>query len=259
MNVTIFPLGAGQQVGRSCIFLKYPQGPSVLLDIGLHMGRKNAQQWPNLDLLLKKYNTEDINKIIDIVLISHFHLDHCGALPLLIIKYNYRGIVLTSHPSRCIIPYMLFDFQKVSKNNKYKYRPNQIWQCVKSLKSIDLRESFVHKNMRVTAFYAGHVLGAVMFCVEFKGVKVVYTGDFSSVADRHLKGAQIDPIRPQILISESTYGIINRMWKKSREIMFMKNIEKTFKRGGKVLIPVFSLGRAQEMFALIEDIWAKHG
>lgn len=60
-----------------------------------------------------------------------------------------------------------------------------------------------------------------MFLVEYKGVKVVYTGDYNTVADRHLSACQIDKVNPDILISESTYGTAVRDWKKNRELQFM--------------------------------------
>lgn len=83
-----------------------------------------------------------------------------------------------------------------------------------------------------------------MFLIEYKGVKVVYTGDYNTVADRHLSACQIDKVDPDILISESTYGTAVWDWKKNRELQFMQQIKETFDEGGKVLIPVFALGRA---------------
>ena len=99
-------------------------------------------------------------------------------------------------------------------------------------------------EIKVTAFYAGHVLGAAMFSIECNGEKVVYTGDFNMTADRHLGSAWIQKVKPDVVITETTYATTIRDSKRSREREFLKQVHETLDRGGKVLIPVFALGRA---------------
>lgn len=99
-------------------------------------------------------------------------------------------------------------------------------------------------DIKVTAYYAGHVLGAAMFSVECGGEKLVYTGDFNMTADRHLGSAWIDKIKPDVVLTETTYATTIRDSKRSREREFLKQVHETLDRGGKVLIPVFALGRA---------------
>lgn len=162
-------------------------------------------------------------------------------------------------PTRAILPYMLEDFRKVILDTQQKsdplnpeakpsiplYTQENIKQCLAKIKVLNLHETIVCKDIRIKAFYAGHVLGACMFCIEYKGVKVVYTGDFNSNADRHLGPAWIEKLHPDLLISESTYATTIRDSKRSRERDFLKEIQDTIDNGGKVLIPVFALGRAQ--------------
>lgn len=69
-----------------------------------------------------------------------------------------------------------------------------------------MHETIEIKGIRIKSYYAGHVLGACMFLMEYNGIKVVYTGDFNSNADRHLGAAWIEKIYPDLLITESTYG-----------------------------------------------------
>ena len=71
---------------------------------------------------------------------------------------------------------------------------------------INLHETLEIKGIKLKAYYAGHVLGACMFSIEYKGICVVYTGDFNSCADRHLGAAWIDKLKPDLLITESTYA-----------------------------------------------------
>lgn len=96
----------------------------------------------------------------------------------------------------------------------------------------------------MTAYYAGHILGACMFYVECNGESVVYTGDYNMTADRHLGAAWIEKLRPDLCITETTYATTIRDSKRSREREFLKCVQETLDNGGKVLIPVFALGRA---------------
>ena len=110
-------------------------------------------------------------------------------------------------------------------------------------------------DIKVTAYYAGHVLGAAMFAIECNGETCVYTGDFNMTADRHLGSAWIAKLKPDIVITETTYATTIRDSKRSREREFLKQVHETLDGGGKVLIPVFALGRAQELCILLETYW----
>ena len=94
-----------------------------------------------------------------------------------------------------------------------------------------------------------------MFYVECNGDSVVYTGDYNMTADRHLGAAWIAKLRPDLCITETTYATTIRDSKRSREREFLKCVHETLDNGGKVLIPVFALGRAQELCILLETYW----
>ena len=82
-KLIIQPLGAGQEVGRSCIYLKY-KGRKILLDCGIHPGMNGHDSLPYFDLIQNEL--EDV----ELLLISHFHLDHCGALPWFLQKSPFK-------------------------------------------------------------------------------------------------------------------------------------------------------------------------
>ena len=178
---------------------------------------------------------------------------------------GYNGEIFMTTPTRAILPYMLEDFRKVILDTQNKssdpqqtpialYTQENIKQCLGKVKVINLHETVVCKDIRIKAYYAGHVLGASMFLIEYKGVKVVYTGDFNSNADRHLGPAWIEKVHPDLLISESTYATTIRDSKRARERDFLKEVQDTIDEGGKVLIPVFALGRAQVFFLFLCNI-----
>ena len=81
LNIT--PLGAGQEVGRSCIMMEF-KGKKIMLDCGIHPGLSGMDALPFIDMI----EVDDI----DLLLISHFHLDHCGALPWFLTKTTFKGI-----------------------------------------------------------------------------------------------------------------------------------------------------------------------
>jgi cleavage and polyadenylation specificity factor subunit 3 len=88
-EMVIMPLGGGQEVGRSCILLKF-RGRTILLDCGIHPGREGMDSCPFFDMVEPEK--------VDLILISHFHIDHCAALPYFTEKTNFKVLLLPSLP-----------------------------------------------------------------------------------------------------------------------------------------------------------------
>lgn len=109
-----------------------------------------------------------------------------------------------------------------------------------------------------TPYHAGHVLGACMFLIDIAGLRILYTGDYSREEDRHLVKAEIPPIRPDVLIVESTYGVQTLESRPEKELRFTTLIHSIIRRGGHVLLPQFALGRAQELLLIMDEYWKKH-
>lgn len=109
-----------------------------------------------------------------------------------------------------------------------------------------------------TPYHAGHVLGACMFLIDIAGLRILYTGDYSREEDRHLVKAEIPPIRPDVLIVESTYGVQTLESRPEKELRFTTLIHSIIRRGGHVLLPQFALGRAQELLLILDEYWKKH-
>ena len=136
--------------------------------------------------------------------------------------------------------------------------PEQITECVRRIQTIEVGETRVfNEKIKVTCFYAGHVLGAAMFHIDIDGYTVAYTGDYNTICDRHLAGAYMPKIYPDVLMTETTYGDKVRDTKRVREREFLKKIQETIDKGGKVLIPIFALGRAQELCIVLDTYWKR--
>lgn len=154
------------------------------------------------------------------------------------------------------------------------YTEADLEASMEKIEVINFHEEKDVGGVRFWAYNAGHVLGAAMFMIEIAGVKVLYTGDFSRQEDRHLMAAEIPTVRPDILITvmciwtfstqhffiitsalfskkESTYGTHIHEKREDRESRFTGLIHEIVTRGGRCLIPVFALGRAQELLLIL--------
>lgn len=256
-DIKITPLGAGQDVGRSCILLSMG-GKNIMLDCGMHMGYNDERRFPDFSYIVPE---GPITSQIDCVIISHFHLDHCGALPYMSEIVGYTGPIYMTHPTKAIAPILLEDMRKVAVERKGEsnfFTSQMIKDCIKKVTAVTLHQSvMVDSELEIKAYYAGHVLGAAMFWIKVGSQSVVYTGDYNMTPDRHLGAAWIDKCRPDLLISESTYATTIRDSKRCRERDFLKKVHECVEKGGKVLIPVFALGRAQELCILLETYWER--
>lgn len=98
-----------------------------------------------------------------------------------------------------------------------------------------------------------------MFLIEIAGLKIFFTGDYSREQDRHLVSAEVPKgVKVDVLITESTYGVASHIPRVEREQALMKSITGILNRGGRVLMPVFALGRAQELLLILDEYWGRH-
>ena len=258
-NITVLPLGAGQDVGRSCIIVRLG-GKTIMFDCGLHMAFNDSRRFPDFTHLAP---SGPYTAHVDLVLLSHFHLDHSGGLPYFTERAGYAGPVLMTAPTRAIIPVLLEDFRKIVMDGLEHTDPQffsaaDIARCLAKTVVLELdRECEAAPGVFVTAHYAGHVLGAAMFTVRVGNQSVLYTGDFNVTPDRHLGAARVPRLAPDVLITESTYAATTRDSKRFREQEFLSRVKAAVDRGGKVLIPVFALGRAQELCLLLDTFWRR--
>lgn len=254
-NIKVVPLGAGQDVGRSCILVSIG-GKCVMLDCGMHMGYNDNRRFPDFSFIT---DSGRLTEHIDCVIISHFHLDHCGSLPYFSEMVGYDGPIYMTHPTKAICPILLEDYRRISvekKGDTNFFTSQMIKACMKKVITVNLHQTIqVDDELQIKAYYAGHVLGAAMFLVTAGTQSFVYTGDYNMTPDRHLGAASIDKCRPDLLITESTYATTIRDSKRCRERDFLKKLLECVEKGGKVLIPVFALGRAQELCILLETLW----
>uniref|UniRef100_A0A8R1E3E4 Cleavage and polyadenylation specificity factor subunit 3 n=1 Tax=Caenorhabditis japonica TaxID=281687 RepID=A0A8R1E3E4_CAEJA len=252
-SLSFTPLGSGQEVGRSCHLLEY-KGKRVMLDCGVHPGLHGVDALPFVDFV-------EIENI-DLLLITHFHLDHCGALPWLLQKTAFRGKCFMTHATKAIYRMLLGDYVRISKyggaDRHQLYTEDDLEKSMAKIETIDFKEQKEVNGIKFWPYVAGHVLGACQFMIEIAGVRVLYTGDFSCLEDRHLCAAEIPPITPQVLITESTYGTQTHEDRSVREKRFTQMVHDIVTRGGRCLIPAFAIGPAQELMLILDEYWESH-
>ncbi|CAL5081354.1 unnamed protein product [Urochloa decumbens] len=260
MAIECLVLGAGQEVGKSCVVATIG-GKRVMFDCGMHMGYHDRRHYPDFARALDAWGEPDFTTALSCVVITHFHLDHIGALPYFTEVCGYHGPIYMTYPTKALAPFMLEDYRKVTMDQRgeaEQYSYEDILRCMKKVIPLDLKQTVqVDKDLVIRAYYAGHVLGAAMIYAKVGEASMVYTGDYNMTPDRHLGAAQIDRLKLDLLITESTYAKTIRDSKHAREREFLKAVHKCVSGGGKVLIPTFALGRAQELCMLLDDYWER--
>ena len=115
------------------------------------------------------------------LIITHHHLDHCGALPYFVAHTNFKGKIVMTNPTKAIFKYVLNDYVKVSNMNRGDelYNEKDLNYTLSRIDPVGHHKENVHNGIKYTSFNAGHVLGAAMFLVEIDGVRILYTGDYS--------------------------------------------------------------------------------
>lgn len=257
MTIECLVLGAGQEVGKSCVVVSI-NGKRIMFDCGMHMGHQDQLRYPDFSLISK---SGDFDNSLSCIIITHFHLDHVGALPYFTEVCGYRGPIYMTYPTKALAPSMLEDYRKVMvdrRGEEEQFTSDHIVECMKRVIAVDLKQTVqVDKDLQIRGYYAGHVLGAAMFYAKVGDTAIVYTGDYNMTPDRHLGAAQIDRLQLDLLITESTYATTVRDSKYGREREFLKAVHDCVAGGGKVLIPTFALGRAQELCMLLDDYWER--
>ena len=255
ISVRLTSMGGFREVGRSCILMQ-TRDSNVLLDCGLNVGNPN-DRFPYFDI--PEFSIRDL----DAVIVSHAHLDHCGLVPFLY-KYGYRGPVYCTLPTRNISTMLQLDFVQIceKEGRATPYSKSDVKSTV--LHTIPLnwgKVTDIAPDIKLTLHNSGHILGSSMIHLHFGkgGYNFVYTGDFKYQKTRLLEKAAVKFPRVESLLIEATYGgPQDRIPSRQESEKELKQIlNSTIRKGGKTLIPVLAVGRAQELIIVLEEFISK--
>ena len=268
--------GAAQQVTGSCHLVTLDDGRKVLLDCGMFQGYGD-----DLDTLNRewKFKPEEV----DVMVLSHAHIDHCGRIPLLV-KDGFRGRIYCTHATRSLVSIMLMDTAyilerdasyentKISKKNKRRKKGQAFIKPVEAIyDEEDVRYAMnffvgipyerwvsILPGVELYLTDAGHILGSASVNLSIKQphreTSLGFTGDVGR-PDRPILRDPAPMLDADFLIAESTYG--DRLHEeKPSEKRRLKNIifETCVRNRGKLIIPAFSLGRTQEIVYILDQL-----
>ncbi|MDH3203000.1 MAG: MBL fold metallo-hydrolase [Myxococcales bacterium] len=266
MHVEFVGAAGGDVTGSR--HLVHTEHATVLLDCGLFQGRRKDTYERNRDL---GFRASDV----DVMVLSHAHIDHSGALPRLY-RQGFRGPIYCTPATRDLCAVMLEDSAEIQRQDaayinraierdqadmdpvEPLYTQEDVTGTLGLMVSVPYHhEIVIAKGVKLTYYDAGHVLGSAMVALDIDVVgeerRLVFSGD---VGRRHmpiLRDPEIPP-RASYLLMESTYGDRTHDPIEQMEDELHDVITRTVDRGGKVIVPSFALERAQEVIFALKDL-----
>ncbi len=245
-------------IGANSLFIQLGD-LNILVDSGLHPKRVGRSATPDLKPLR--------GITLDLIIITHCHLDHIGSLPVAMREHPNTPVIMTTS-SRMLIERMLHNSANVMLRQKEEesipdyplFTHEDIDRCGKRMTGLPFNHAKHFRGAKdeieVTFHPAGHVAGAAAVELKHKHRHIFITGDVLFENQRTLAGAKFPAGHFDTVITETTRGTTERAAGKERvhEIArLITSINDTIQRGGCFLIPVFALGRMQELFAILHD------
>ncbi len=252
-EVSLLTLGGFGQVGRSCMLLTTPES-KILIDCGINPGaRSPMESFPRLDWA--NITLDDL----DAVVIGHAHLDHTGFLPVLC-KYGYKGPIYCTEPTLPMMNLIQLDAIKVAsaQGRTPMYADRDVKQIMKQAITIPYGTvTDISPDIKLVLANAGHILGSALchFHIGNGDHNFVYSGDIKFAKSILFESASWNFPRVETLLIESTYGAKEDIQASRHEVetSFIKSVNDVLKNGGKVLIPIPAVGRAQEIMMVIDQ------
>lgn len=252
--IRVSGLGGCRQVGRSC-FLVQTEESNVLMDCGIDPSAEpgSPENYPYL-------NAPELDlQALDAVVLSHAHMDHAGMIPYLY-KMGYDGPLYCTKPTRDLMIMQTLDYIGIahSENNKAPYDSTAIKKAVKRTITPDFGEvTDITPDMRLTLKNSGHIIGSALTHIHVgEGLhNILYTGDYNYDQSEMLRPADTNFRRVETMITESTYGGKGDKQQPREEAQkkFLSKMKQTLNKGGKVIVPVFAVGRSQEILGMLAD------
>ncbi len=260
---TFLNLARGNEIGANCYHIQ--SGPTgVVLDAGMHPKHDGNDSLPSLELL--------DGRPVDAVFVSHAHHDHTGSLPILLMRHPDARVFM-SEPTYHLAAPLLHNSVNVMKRQRLELgiqeypfythsdidRCAQRWQAVRLGKRWSVRGHPLaddeQDHTTFTLHHAGHILGSTVVDLVLDGLRVRYTGDINFHDQTLMTRADVPDDRVDVLIVETTRGAQPSDGYCRVKVIegLLEEILRAFGRGGAVLMPIFAMGKTQELLTILDD------
>lgn len=239
-------LGGAREIGASCILLNIDNN-NLMLDCGIRQsGGKD---------ILPDFRTVQECGGLDVIIISHAHMDHIGALPIISKEYpNIR--IYMNNMTKDLVRVLLADSLKIMNSREGEiplYAETDVENMLNRVFTINYQVNFeILDGINLTFYPAGHIAGASCMYITAKEGNFFYSGDFSIFPQKSIDGAKIPKLRPDTAVFESTYGDKLHSNRDLEEDRLIDIVKKCIDENGKMLIPAFALGRSQEVLLILK-------
>ncbi|MBQ6956669.1 MAG: MBL fold metallo-hydrolase [Bacteroidales bacterium] len=263
-------LGAAKEVTGSKHLITTKKGLKILLDCGMYQGKGLETDAMNRDLGFDP-------KEIDYLILSHAHIDHSGLIPY-IYKLGFNGVIVCTPATRDLCSIMLADAGRIQESDTVQFNKKRQKQglepvepiyteedaraCMSCFISVPYHKKFnIEGEVTVEFFDAGHILGSAMVYLEIKEgrrtIRLGFTGDVGRYDKHILKDPEPFP-QVDYLLMESTYGDrLHTTLDNAEQELLMAVLDTCTKKKGKLIIPSFAIGRAQEIIYALDRLRSK--
>ncbi len=248
----------GQGTATGSLFLIEIGDKKMLIDCGLYQGEKYGT---DLNREPFAFTAGEITHIF----VTHAHLDHVGRIPK-IVKEGFAGEIVSTAPTRDMAELILLDSYKILLKEALRegreplYEEKDVFTALPLWKTVSYHEKYevvtTEGTVTLELYDSGHILGAAIVVLEHEGKRIAFTGDLGNTPSPLMRETEV-PEDLDYLVCESVYGDRNHEDYNERVELFREAILSTVKRKGVLMIPTFSIERAQELLYFLDQMIEK--
>jgi len=244
-SIKISFLGGASSIGASCALVRVA-GTAFVVDCGVRYS--GSSPLPDLSLL------SDVR--VDAILVTHAHMDHSGGLPVLA-EACPSAPVFATPPTIDLVGILLRDSLRLMNAPDREaevplYTEHQVDQLLRSMAPVKYHQPIQVGEIEIQWLPASHIVGAAMILMKTPAGVILFTGDYSVSAQQTVPAVGRPDFQADLVISESTYGERLHEDRNAAEERLLGQVREVVERGGRVLIPAFAVGRAQEVLLILK-------
>jgi len=238
--------GATGEVTGACYLLETKES-KILIDCGLFQGSRECEE-----LNYESFRFDP--STIELLIVSHGHLDHIGRIPKLI-AHGFRGKILSTAPTRDLAELILEDAFNLHKREGERplYSRADLEKTFQHWEVISYATQIHHNDIEFTLHDAGHIIGSAVIEIKSEGKKILYTGDLGNMPSTLLPPPPLFK-NANYLIIESTYGNRKHESPEERVLKLERAVEDVAARSGTLMIPSFATERTQDILFLLNEM-----